>query len=254
MPLSVPPRRFDPAVLEMMDRPGQNFELLKQDLRFIARINRWFGGYRIVEKYLAMFMADWPREKPLTILDLATGSADIPRHIILWARRAGLRTEITATDINGDILRVAREETKIFPEIHIERQDLLALPYPPASFDIVLCSLTLHHFSESEAIGILRRIADIAAVGFLVNDLCRSRAAIFASLFLTRFFTRNPIARFDTPTSCARAFTEREVEAMARAADLEHFSIRRHFVCRMALVGRPGRPSVVKELAQRYSS
>ena len=91
-----PPRRFDPAVPEMMDRPGQDPKLLRDDLTVLETINRRFCGYAIPFHYLPQF-------QPRTILDLATGSGDVPRAI------AGrFDVAITAVDGNPQILEIAR--------------------------------------------------------------------------------------------------------------------------------------------------
>ena len=231
------PRRFDPAVPEIMDRPGNDPELLRADLRVLESINRFLGGHRIALGYLNEFLGDVPMNS-LTILDLATGGADIPRTIVAWARRRNIRVEITAVDSNPEILRIAREHCATWPEIHIEQHDLLTLPYPPASFDIVLCSLTLHHFANADVVAILRRIHDIARVGCIVNDLRRNRIAICLSKLMARTVITNPIARFDAPASCERAFTVDELRALAAQAGMGDVAIRRHRFFRMALVGR----------------
>ena len=233
MSLLVPPRRFDPLVPEIMDRPGNEPKLLRADLRVLKDINRLLGGYRIPLLYLPGFLT----RKPLTILDLATGAADVPRAIVNWARVRQLRIEITAVDGNPEILRIARENTADWPEIHIEQQDLLALPYSAASFDVVLCSLALHHFSEADAVAILRRVHDIARGGWIINDLRRNRIAIGLSKLMARTIITNPIARFDAPASCERAFTIPEWKTMAERAGMKRFTIRRHRFFRMALVG-----------------
>ena len=87
-------------------------------------------------------------------------------------------------------------------------------------------------------VAILRRIHDIARVGFVVNDLRRNRIAIWLSKFMAWTIITNPIARFDAPTSCERAFTVAELRSLAKRAGLEHVSLRRHPIFRMALVGR----------------
>jgi SAM-dependent methyltransferase len=233
MSLLVPPRRFDPLVPEIMDRPGNEPKLLRADLGVLEDINRFLGGYRIPLLYLPGFLTG----KPLTILDLATGAADVPRAIVNWTRTRQVNVEITAVDGNPEILRVARENTAGWPEIRVEQQDLLALPYPAASFDVVLCSLALHHFSESDAVAILRRIHDIARGGWIINDLRRNWIAIGLSKLMARTIITNPIVRFDAPASCERAFTIAEWRAMATRAGMSHFTIRRHRFFRMALVG-----------------
>ena len=220
------PRRFDPAVPEMMDRPGQDLDLLRDDLTVLETINRRLGGHALALRYVAKF-------RPRTILDLATGGADVPRTIA-----SRFDVAITAVDANPDILQIARERSVGFANIRVEQHNLLALPYAPGSFDVVLCSLTLHHFAEADVVAILRRIRDIARVGFVVNDLRRNRVANWLSKLMAATIITNPIARFDAPASCERAFTVDELRTLAERAGLEHFEIHRHRIFRMALVGR----------------
>ena len=238
MNLFAPARRFDPATPEMMDRPGQDPRLLREDLRVLQNINRILGGHHIALRYVRELLGTRTRSQPLTILDLATGAADVPRAIVRWARANGIRIQITAVDVNPDILGLAKEFTVGWPEIQIERQDVLALPYPSDGFDIVACALTLHHFSESNVVAILRRIHDIARVGYAVNDLRRNRIAICLSKLMAHTIITNPIARFDAPASCERAFTPAELRALAKRAGMGNFQIHCHPVYRMALVGR----------------
>lgn len=251
MSLLIPPRRFDPAVPEMMDRPGNDPELLRADLAVLERINRLLGGHRIplhhlnqllrppCQKHVTIVTPSWQAGRgALTVLDLATGAADVPRALVQWARTKKLPVEITAVDNNPDILQIARDRCAGAPEIQIEQHSLPALPYPPASFDIVLCALTLHHFAEPDVVAILRRIHDIARVGYIINDLRRNRIAVWLSKLMARTIISNPIARFDAPASCERAFTPAELRAMAQQAGMRNFRVHRHAFFRMALVGR----------------
>jgi len=45
-------RSFDPAVLEMMDRPQPVSPELARDLEHIRQLNRWFGSYRLVLHFM----------------------------------------------------------------------------------------------------------------------------------------------------------------------------------------------------------
>lgn len=237
MSLFVPARRFDPQVPEIMDRRGNDPALLRADLRVLDQINRFLGGHRIALDHLDELLHAVPMSR-IRILDLATGGGDVPRAVAQWARERHVAVEITAVDANPEIIVIAREQSAAWPEIQIEQHDLLALPYAASSFDVVLCSLALHHFSESNVVAILRRIHDIARVGYIINDLRRNRVAIGLIKLMARTIIRNPIARFDAPASCERALSITELRAMATRAELRNFAIRRHRFFRMAIVGR----------------
>ena len=45
-------RSFDPAVLEMMDRPQPVSHELERDLERLRQLNRWFGSYRLVSTFI----------------------------------------------------------------------------------------------------------------------------------------------------------------------------------------------------------
>jgi len=99
---------------------------------------------------------------------------------------------------------------------------------------------TGHHalHQEADVVAILRRIHEIARIGYVVNDIRRNRVAIWLSKLMARTMITNPIARFDAPASCERAFTVAELHTLAQHAGLEQFTIHRHPIFRMVLVGR----------------
>jgi 2-polyprenyl-3-methyl-5-hydroxy-6-metoxy-1,4-benzoquinol methylase len=232
-----PRRQFDPNEPELMDRPDVNKAWLREELEILEKLNR-LGGHRLILRYIRRLL-DPRKVQPLRVLDLATGAADIPRAIVAWAKRRRMEISVTAVDVNEHVLRSAREWCRDWPEITLERHDLLELPYAPASFDIVLCSLALHHFKTEDAVTVLRRMNEIARVGYIVNDLQRNWPSIWAAELLTRTLMRSPIVRHDGPQSFRAAFTVAELGSMAREAGMKRFSVKRHQgIFRMVLSGK----------------
>jgi SAM-dependent methyltransferase len=211
--------------------------LLREELQTLESFNRRLGGHRLALQYVKRFVSA-ARPASLHILDLETGAADIPRTIVAWARRCQLPVSLTAVDGNDDILRLARESGRDWPEIRFEQHDLRALPYAPESFDLVLCSLTLHHFGDADAVTLLRRIHELARLGYIVNDLRRNWPAIWTTEFLARTAVRSAIFCHDAVQSCRAAFTVAELRAMAKQAGLKDFEINwHHTVFRMVPKG-----------------
>jgi len=232
-----PQRQFDPNEPELMDRPDVNKAWLREELETLEKINR-FGGHQLMLRYIRQLLEPGKIET-ISVLDLATGAADVPRAIVGWARGAGAKIKVTAVDGNEEVLRSAREWCRDWPEIQLERHDLLGLPYGPGSFDIVLCSLALHHFKSDDAVRILRRMNEIARVGYVVNDLQRNWAAIWTAEFLTRILFLSQIVRNDGPQSFRAAFTVPELRSMAEEAGMTNFRIKRHQgIYRMVLSGK----------------
>ena len=233
-----PARSFDPASPEWIDQPETDPSLVSEELQILEDANRRFGGHDLALHYLQRLLGN-SRPAPISILDLGTGAADIPRTLAAWLRDRQWPATITAVDRNPTVLRVAAESCRDWPEIRFERHDVLNLPFVPRSFDIVLCSLVLHHFSFSEAVVILQRMQEIARVGYILNDLRRNWVSVLLAELAARTVIRSPIARHDAPQSCRAAFTIPELNLMARQAALKNFRIRRHHAMfRMVLEGR----------------
>ena len=75
---------------------------------------------------------------PLHVLDVATGSADIPRALLITGQRAGLQMQIVATDLQPAVVALARA-AEHSDALTITQADARALPYADDSFDIVTC-------------------------------------------------------------------------------------------------------------------
>lgn len=230
MSLFAPTRRFNAQRPEMMDQPGVDPDLVREELRALERANRRLGGHRLMLHYVGRLLGT-ARRPSVSILDLGTGSADIPRAIVAWARRVRLPVTVVAVDTNPVALEIARTACREWPEIRLDEHDLRTLPYAPESFDLVLCSLALHHFGNAEAQAILQRIHTLARVGCVVNDLRRNWLAIVAAELVARTVLRNPVTRNDVPQSCRAAFSVGELRTMAQRAGMSRFQIHRHHGC-----------------------
>ncbi len=229
-----PPRRLQK---EYLDTPGQDPAELRGLLHDIQRTNS-FGGRRLILDYLTRCVPAI-RTRPLTILDVATASADIPRAIADWARQRQLAVRILALDVNDEILAIAQQDLAGYREITLVRADAMALPFPPQAFDIVICGLALHHFADAQAVRVLQEVDRVARRAFVVNDILRSWGALAGVWLDTHVFSRNRLARHDGPLSVLRAYTLGEVRALRAAAGLRDVEIHQHPLFRVALVRWP---------------
>ncbi len=220
-----------------MDASHPDPLVLREDLQNLRTINKFFGGLRAVRTHMRRFLDCVEKDRTVEILDLATGSADHPLAMIMLARAMDRKIRVTAVDCNPVTLAIARERTEAIPEITIEEGNLLSLSYPPKSFDIVLCSLALHHFSSVNAARILRSMVSISRIGLIVNDLNRSWPAAWAAWFYTHLTTRNPMTLNDSYVSVLRAFTPSELTDLAHEGGVPRPQIFRHPMFRLVLVG-----------------
>jgi ubiquinone/menaquinone biosynthesis C-methylase UbiE len=232
----VPKRSFDPDDPEIMDRQGTDPVVLAAGLEELRKINQRFGGWRAVRRGIRPLLDRADPAKPIEILDLGTGSADYPVHLAGWTRRLGRRVRIEAVDVNPFMVATARERAAAWPEIAIKEMDVLSPAYPDKSFDIVLASLTLHHFSRPDAIRILREMNRMSRVGFIVNDLDRSRIGAWVVWLYGHLATSNPITRHDAYLSMLRGFTKDEMIVMSGEAGIESVVVKRAPFFRLVLV------------------
>ncbi len=224
-------RQFDPAVPELMDRPQPLSAALEVDLRNLRQLNRYFGSYALVRQFLRRWIK---RGGSLRVLDIATGSGDIPRLVVEHARGVGAEVKVVAIDQQNSTLEIARQLSGSFPEIIFEQADALTFA-ASEPFDIVLCSLALHHFSNEEAVALLARCRALSRQCVLVADLRRGLLASIGVHLLTALLFREPMTRVDGRLSAARAFSFAELRELARKAGWQHFGHRRFRFARQAI-------------------
>src|ERR1700747_2850041 len=171
-------RSFDPAVLEMMDRPQPVSPELERDLERLRQLNRWFGSHRLVSTFMRRWIMPGAQ---MRAVDLATGSGDIPRLLVDHARRIGAQIEIDAVDQQAATLEIARSLSARYPEISYHASNILEWD-SPQKYDMALCSLVVHHFSDGDAVKLLRRCRELSQTFVLVADLRRGfllRAGVY---------------------------------------------------------------------------
>jgi len=225
-------RSFDPAVLEMMDRPQPVSPELERDLERIRQLNRWFGSYRLVLHFINRWIK--PGAARMRIIDLATGSGDIPRLIVDYARKIRANVEIDALDQQSATLEIARRLSIGYPEISLVEASILERQ-ANAPYDIVLNSLALHHFSEEDAIRLLRRCRELSRRFVLVSDLRRGFLATAGVYLLTALIFREPMTRYDARLSAKRAFSFTELDDLARRAGWQDFGHKKFRFARQAV-------------------
>lgn len=222
---------------ELMDEPGQDQRQLAVSLADLRAVNRWLGGTRVILHHLGGLIERHPRER-YRILDVATGSGDIPLKVSTWARAKGIGIDLIATDNHPATLRMAGEHTADDPAIRTMFADAMRLPFADGAFDVALLSTALHHFDdEGDCVRVLRELGRVSRIGFIVNDLARSRTALAgARLLAATVWRRHPVTRHDGPLSVRRAFTPAELRALAAKAGFAKGRVHAHFPFRVALV------------------
>lgn len=241
---------------EKMDEDSVPRDDLARSLRFIRWVNRRLGGAKAVIGHLDQWCKSANRSmdrstdrsprpskqaKPIRILDVATGCADIPVAIVQWAKQAGVAVQITAVDRHATTLALAVEHVNQslsaddVQHIELVEADALNLPFAANSYDYCITSMFLHHLRDIELWTVLAAMERIAERGMIVNDLLRNRRAYNWCKLLTTF--SGDIVKHDARVSVLAGFTKREVVDIRDRLDLRYMKYHKHAFHRFTLAG-----------------
>ncbi len=219
------PEKIDALTLPYAD--------IAEAMRDVALTNRLFGGTQTVLSHTAHLLRDVPPGTAVRVLDIGTGSADIPRALQAWGERRGLRMTIVGVDDHPQMLCMAR---KAAPGIHLVKADALRLPFAPRSFDIALCALAFHHFGFDASARVLAAMDRLTTRGFVVSDLRRDRLALSGVQATFALLGAHPVTRHDGPASVRRAWTVPEYRKMVGLSGVSGVRVCTPWYFRVALV------------------
>lgn len=218
------PRFFDPATPELMDVPQPASAELAVDLRNLERLNRWFGAHRLLRPFLARWLRPAADGRPLRLLDLCTGGADLPRLMAAEARRLGVPVAITAVDFQPGTVELARRWCADWPEIDVVQGDARTFGADGQTWDYAFTATALHHFSAADAAAVLARMRTLTTRGALAADLRRGPTLTAGVWAMTATLMREPMTVADARTSARAAWSFAEFGALAQRAGWEGFS------------------------------
>jgi SAM-dependent methyltransferase len=211
-------RRADLAEFpELMDQPCSRDEI-RGALRDLARVNRWFLGYRPTLDFLDRL--NLRGRGPVRILDVGSGYGDALRRVEEWARDRSIAVELIGLDLNPDTAVIAAEATPKGSGIRWTTGDVFDHPIEGTA-DVVISSLFTHHLSDADVVRFLRWMEEHAAVGWFVNDLSRAPIPYHLLGWFARAMRLHRFVQHDGPVSFARAFRAEDWRALCAAAGLK---------------------------------
>ena len=209
--------------MEIMDDFTMEGALFRDTLDKLEIINRFLGGNSVTINGLKNLLKNQSKNKTITIVDLGCGNGDILRDVAKFGRKNNYSFNLIGIDANLAAIEYAEELSKEYSELSFKTIDILSEDFKKQSYDVVLCTLFLHHFKNEELISFLKTTTNKATIGVVVNDLHRHKLAYY--LFkLIGFFIKNKMVRQDGLTSVLRAFKREDLENIAKEIKV-HFSI-----------------------------
>ncbi|HKB01069.1 MAG TPA: methyltransferase domain-containing protein [Gemmataceae bacterium] len=224
-----------------MDQPSIDAGDHRQALDAMARINFVSASSLILWPPVRDLCRERRKaldNRPVRLLDIASGGGDVPVRMWWRARRMGLALEVAGCDVSPVAIEHARRlAARREAAVEFFQLDVLADRIPDG-YDVITSSLFLHHLSEEQAVLALGKMR--AAVGrlALVNDLSRGRLGWWAAYFGSRVLTRSPMVHVDALLSVEGAFTPEEALAVAHKAGWVGATVERKFPFRYLLAWR----------------
>lgn len=223
---------------ELMDDPALATDLHHQALRGLRRVNAFSGSAGSIWKPIRELAAR--QQRPIRILDVACGGGDTA--IGLWkkAQRAGIDVVVDGCDFSDAAIDYAAGEAeKQRAQIRFFKTDVIASPLP-GGYDVICCSLFLHHLDDDDVILLLKSFAQSAAQMIVISDLLRSRIGYGLCWAGIRLLTRSRICHVDGPLSVQGAYTIDELKNLASVAGLDSMQFQRRWPERCLMTWRKG--------------
>lgn len=210
---------------EIMDDFDMEGEILRDALDKIARINRLLGGNQLTLQGVKNILSQNPADRKITIVDVGCGNGDMLRALADYAEDNHLEFELIGIDANQFTVNYAKELSISYPNIKYRCEDIFDKDFSTLQYDIVLCTLTLHHFKDDEIIRLLKVFNENAALGIVINDLHRSSVSYRLFQALCFVFRLNDMSREDGLVSILRGFRKPELEEFSKKLNLKNYSI-----------------------------
>lgn len=210
---------------EIMD----DFELkgaeLRKTLKDLENINTSLGGNQVTVSGVKKLLSGSNDKEPIRIADIGCGNGAMLRKLSKWADKNEYGVKLIGIDANPYSIEIAEELSEGYPEISFFNLNIFSEEFKLMKFDIILCTLTLHHFRDQQIIVLLKQLVQQSTKGIVINDLHRSSLAYILFKLFCAVFVNNEIARKDGLTSILRGFKKRDLEKYRKKV-----AVRNHFI------------------------
>lgn len=215
---------------EIMDDFSLKGEVLKEALDKIATINRLLGGNKITMNGLEWLLKRNPvlkeGNKKLSILDVGCGNGDMLRMLSDYADKKHLDIKLVGIDANEFTIKHAQKLSAGYANITYYCTDIFEEIKQEQFYDVILCTLTLHHFKDDEIMMLINGFKQRSTLGIIINDLHRSAVAYYLFMALCLVFRLNSMSRNDGLVSILRGFKKHNLQNYSRQLNLTYYSLK----------------------------
>ncbi|MFD0939270.1 methyltransferase domain-containing protein [Pedobacter boryungensis] len=213
------------AAPEIMDDFKLEGEILRDALDKIASINRLLGGNKVTLNGVKELIRNKPNQEIIRIIDIGCGNGDMLRALADYGKSNNLNFELIGIDANNFTVDHARNLSVDYENISYECKDIFENLDKKTDCEIMLCTLTLHHFTDEDIIRLIQNFKNSAKLGIVINDLHRSAIAYYLFSVLCFVFRLNDMSREDGLVSILRGFKKADLQRYSKQLNLNFCSI-----------------------------
>lgn len=208
--------------LERLDTGDYTPQEYAKWLKETKLINRWLGDARALRLTLQneAWIADAER---VSILDIGAGSGEVLEVAKEWLQTK--KTFLVGSEMSAAAASAIKARKAEFGVVALQCNGT-QLPFDDDSFDLVICSLLLHHLTDAQAKGLIAEMQRVAKRQFIIIDLHRDPLAFFLYRTFSPLFLQKMTVE-DGSLSILRSFRPDELRDLAANAGARNAVIRR---------------------------
>jgi len=210
---------------ELMDDFSLEGEELRDALDKLARINQYLGGNRLTFNGVKQLLVKADASSVITIADIGCGNGDMLRMLADYGIKNKINLKMIGVDANAFTINYAQLLSNDYPNIEYVCIDIFDDNFKNLHYDIVLCTLTLHHFSDDKVIDLMSIFNGNASIGIVVNDLHRSKLAYRLFEIVCFVFGLNRMSREDGLVSILRGFKRKDLESFSKRLNVKNYTV-----------------------------
>jgi 2-polyprenyl-3-methyl-5-hydroxy-6-metoxy-1,4-benzoquinol methylase len=210
---------------EIMDDFAMEGDILKEALDKIAKINQLLGGNKLTLQGFQELLANIPKDNEIKIVDVGCGNGDMLRIIADYGVKNNYDFELLGIDANNFTINYACELSIQYPNISYSCENIFNEAFNELKYDILMCTLTLHHFKYNEIIELMTVFNNNSKIGIIINDLHRSAISYRLFQVLGIVFKLSSMSCEDGLTSILRGFKKEELVNYSKKVNLKNYTI-----------------------------
>jgi len=225
---------------ELMDDFREGLKSLRVVFDDINRVNSILGGSNITVNAVAKLMKEHPQES-YTVVDMGCGDGNMLREVSRYCKKRAIKVRLIGIDLNDEALQLAEEASVDYSEIEYHHRDILQLKETDFNCDIIINTLTMHHFVNEDLLQFLKKFNQLAGIGVVINDLHRSRWAYYLFKAFSLIFIKTETAKIDGLISISKGFVKSDLIQYSKSLPEIQHDIRWKWAFRYVWIMQPNR-------------